>query len=87
MMASCETAAPRNSAVRAPARKTMTRSQPFDQLLKLRRDHQHAQAAFGQLVDQRLNLRLGADVDAARRLVEQQQRGLLQSQRASSTFC
>ena len=34
-----------------------------------------------------MDLRLGADIDAARRLVQDQDRGLVISQRAISTFC
>ena len=34
--------------------------------------HQHAAAAPGEVADQRVDLRLGGDVDALRRLVEQQ---------------
>ena len=35
-------------------------------------DDQHAAAALGEVADQRVDLRLGGDVDALRRLVEQQ---------------
>ena len=45
----------------------------LDDLLELRRDHQHAEPLVGELADQRLDLGLGADVDAACRLVENQQ--------------
>ena len=45
----------------------------FDDLLELGGDHQHAEALVGELADQRLDLGLGADVDAAGRLVEDQQ--------------
>ena len=45
----------------------------LDDLLELRRDHQDAEALVGELADQRLDLGLGADVDAARRLVEDQE--------------
>src|SRR5437763_11452117 len=45
----------------------------LDQLLQLRRDHQHAQALGGQLVDERLDFALRAHVNAARRLVEDEE--------------
>ena len=44
-----------------------------DQLLDLRGDHQDAGAFGGQAVDDLVDLVLGADVDAARRLVEDEQ--------------
>src|SRR5215204_802983 len=49
----------------------------FDQLLKLGRDHQDAEAGGGQLVDERLNFALRAHVYAARRLVEDEKAGVL----------
>ena len=45
----------------------------LDDLLEFGGDHQHAEALVGEFADERLDLRLGADVDAARRLVEDQQ--------------
>ena len=45
----------------------------LDHLLELGGDHQHAEPLIGELADQRLDLGLGADVDAARRLVEDQE--------------
>ena len=48
------------------------RLQHFGQLA---RDQEHGVAVGGELVDQRVDLGLGADVDAARRLVEDQDRG------------
>ena len=45
-----------------------------EDLGQLRRDHQDRQPALGQLLHQRMNLRLGADVHALRRLVENQHR-------------
>ena len=42
------------------------------QLGQLARDQQHRGAPRRQIADQRMDLRLGADVDAARRLVEDQ---------------
>ena len=44
----------------------------LDDLLQLGGDEQDAEPLRGQLVDQRLDLGLGADVDAAGGLVEQQ---------------
>ena len=40
-----------------------------------------------QFVDEAVDILLGADVDAARRVVQEQHVGLSSSQRASSTFC
>ena len=48
----------------------------FDDLLELRGNHQHAEALVGEFLDERLDLGLGADVDAARRLVEDEQLGV-----------
>src|SRR5262249_3543338 len=42
-------------------------------LFKFRRDHQHPEALVGKLLDQRLDLGLRADIDAAGRLVEDQE--------------
>ena len=48
----------------------------------------HRAAVGGQLVDQRVDLRLGADVDAARRLVEDEDAGTrAASHFASTIFC
>ncbi len=58
---------------RAPVAQHEYAVSAFDDLLELGGDHQHAQALIGELADERLNLGLGADVDAARRLVEDQQ--------------
>ena len=43
-----------------------------DELLELGRDDEHAEAGLGEVGDQPVDLGLGRDVDAARRLVEQQ---------------
>ena len=61
----------------------------FDDLFELRGNHQHAEALVGEFLDQRLNLGLGADVDAAGRFVEREEdgSGSLESPRPSSTFC
>ena len=40
------------------------------QLHVFRRDNQHCLAFFGQAVDQSVNLRLGADIDATCRFIE-----------------
>src|SRR5207302_8252226 len=45
----------------------------LDDLLDLRRDHQHAEALLGKLLDQRLDLGLRADIDAACGLIEDEQ--------------
>src|ERR1700722_12032567 len=45
---------------------------PLGDFLKLGGDHEDAQALVGKLSDQRLNLDLGPDVDAAGRFVEDQ---------------
>src|SRR5205085_5701952 len=45
----------------------------LDQLRKLRGDHQDAEARRGKLVDERLDFPLRADVDAARRFVEDEE--------------
>ena len=47
-----------------------------DQFGHLGRDQDDADAACRELVDQPVDLRLGADVDAARRLVEDEQHRL-----------
>src|SRR5687767_50783 len=47
---------------------------PLDELLELRGDHEDAEPRGGELVDERLDLSLRADVDAARRLVEDEER-------------
>ena len=44
-----------------------------DQFLEFGRDHQHAQALVGEVAQQLEDLGLGADIDAARRLVDDQQ--------------
>ena len=45
----------------------------LDDLLQFRGDHQHAEPEIGEFADEFLDLRLGADIDAARRLVEDEQ--------------
>ena len=45
----------------------------FEHFLEFGGNHQHAEPVLGELLDDALDLRLGADVDAARRLVEDQQ--------------
>ena len=47
----------------------------FDDLFEFGGDHQNAETLIGELLDQRLDFNLGADVDAARRLVEDEQLG------------
>ena len=47
-----------------------------DQLRQLRADGDHRRAAGGEFADQAIDLRLGSDVDASRRLVHQQHLGL-----------
>jgi hypothetical protein len=56
-------------------------------LIEFGRDEQHGHPVGGQIADQLLDLGLGADIDAAGGLVEDEQRGWVISQRASSTFC
>ena len=48
----------------------------LDHLLELRGDHQHAEPLAGQLPDQAQDLGLGAHIDAAGRLVEDQELGV-----------
>ena len=43
-----------------------------DDLRQVGRDDEDRDAAVGEIVDDRIDLRLGADIDAARRLVEDQ---------------
>src|SRR3954471_18131568 len=45
-------------------------------LIEFGRDEQHGHPVGGQIADQFLDLSLGADIDAAGRLVEDEQRGL-----------
>jgi len=49
--------------------------------------NQHGDAGTGELRDKPMDLRLGTNVDAPRRLVEDQDFGLGNSQRPISTFC
>ena len=46
-----------------------------------------ARPALGERLHQRVDLGLRADVDALRRLVEDEDAGSVASQRASATFC
>jgi hypothetical protein len=55
---------------------TTTRSHQRGELVDVRRAHQHGHARVGRRADQRVHLGLGADFDAARRVVEQEDRGL-----------
>ena len=55
-----------------------------DQLRHFGRDHHNSLALLGKLQDQFVNLVLGADVDAARRLVEEQNIGLRQQPTAKN---
>src|SRR4051794_15451128 len=47
-----------------------------DEFLDLRGDHKHACAARDEVIDEPVDLRFRADVDATRRLVEKKGRGL-----------
>jgi hypothetical protein len=58
-----------------------------DQLHQLGRDHDHAAALCGQPLDQEIDVALGADVDAARRLVEHDDTRPGCSTFASASFC
>ena len=58
-----------------------------EKLGKIRADDQDRLALRGQLADQAVDFGLGADIDAARRLVQEQNVGLLVESRASATFC
>ena len=58
---------------RAPVAQHEHAVRALDDFLELGGDHQDAEALVGELADQRLDLGLGADVDAARRLVEDQE--------------
>ena len=73
MIAAALASACGRSATVRPSLSTNTRSAPFDDFLELGGDHQYAEALIGKLADERLNLGLGADVDAARGLVEDQE--------------
>src|SRR6266516_2572707 len=48
------------------------------ELRELRRDHDHGRTLFGETMDQAIDLGLGADVDAASGLVEDQNVGVRQ---------
>src|SRR5215217_6079275 len=48
----------------------------FNQLFQFRRNHQHAETGLSQFVDHRLDFTLGADVDAASWLIEDQEPGI-----------
>ncbi len=56
----------------APRAKDEDAGREVEHLGHLARDQHDGTACGGELVDERVNLRLGADVDAARRLVEDQ---------------
>jgi len=58
-----------------PSRSTKTRSAPSIDLLEFRRDHEDADVRDGQLA-MSVWCRLAADVDAARRLVENEELGI-----------
>ena len=58
-----------------------------DQFRQFRRNRDDADALVGEVAQDRVDLRLGADVDAARRLVDEEHRGLTASSFASATFC
>ena len=59
-----------------------------DHLLHVAGDHQDGDAGVGERAHQLVDLALGADVDAARRLVEDHDlRGCIDSHLASTTFC
>ena len=58
-----------------------------DQLRQLRRDHDDALPLCGELVDDRVDLELGAHVDAPRGLVEDEDLGVREQPAANSTFC
>ena len=76
---SCSVAlAPSTSATISPSRMTRMRVQMPDELLELGRDDEHAEPGLGEVGDQPVELGLGRDVDAARRLVEQQHAAVAQ---------
>ena len=54
---------------------------------QLRANHENGLALPSQVVDQQINLILGADVDASRRLVENHDLRVGSSHFASTTFC
>ena len=68
-----------NSATVRPRRMTIDPVAKANQLRHFARSDQHAQSLFRQVADARVNLAFGADVDAARRFVEQQQSRLGQN--------
>jgi hypothetical protein len=74
MIFSCEASPASNSATNSPFVHHVDAVAHAQQLGHLRRDHQDAAALFGQAGDERVDLELGAHVDAARGLVEDQQR-------------
>lgn len=57
------------------------------QLLQFRRDNQQRQAIGAEGFNQANNFRMGADVDAAGRLIEDQELRFGQQPAESSTFC
>ncbi len=67
--ASRSISAPISSAISAPRNITSTRSHSADQLVELGRHQQHAHSRRRDLVDDGADLGLGADIDADRRLV------------------
>ena len=71
---SCVASRAGTSPTRRPARSTRMRVERLEQLGQLARDDEHGRALARELADQRVDLRLRADVDAARRLVEDQHR-------------
>ena len=54
---------------------------------EIRRDHDDADARIGQVPDDLVNLRNGANVDTSRRLVEDDKSRSRASHFASTTFC
>ncbi len=72
MIASCEASAAGSSPTMRPRFMTRMRFAHPEQLGHLRGDDQNALPLGGEVVDDRIDLVLGADIDAAGRLVEDQ---------------
>ncbi len=70
MIRSCENASRCTSPERLPSHITMMRSQTPISSGNLGRDHDNGLALLYQLAEQQVNIALGADIDAAGRLIE-----------------
>ena len=64
------TSSPPSGPTTAPSRRTIIAVGSLDDLFELGGDEEHGDPLARELADERLDLRLGADVDPARRIVE-----------------